>query len=321
MIPQNEEKINISKFYQKKKLNIIVSKKLIDSRVYKLKKRGFKMKECSTTLVYEYCPECEATVIKQVNLCRDRLCPVCNWRLSLKRYAEMLQIMERIEAEEYDCTFLTLTIKNCKPKELSDKLKLLSVGWDRLCKRKLIKENVIGWAKSIEVTYNEEKREMHPHIHVILIWKKGMYNNLLQLEIKQIWKDVLHIVYDPIIDLREIHNRDTKKTHDEKVDEDRKITKAILETFKYAVKDKSLMDMPLSDFRTFALQFTGHRLISFGGIFKEIRKEILMEEEKKEEIKEEENIILKCNRCSSTMKRYVARWSFADDRYITEEEI
>ena len=38
-------------------------------------RRGWRMAECATQLIYNYCPDCDRYTVARTNLCRDRFCP------------------------------------------------------------------------------------------------------------------------------------------------------------------------------------------------------------------------------------------------------
>ena len=77
-------------------------------------RRAFAMRNCGSQMAIQYCEHCGLHRIRSTNLCRDRLCPVCRWRLAIKRYAEMVQVCD-IAKTEYPTNryfFLTLTIRS-----------------------------------------------------------------------------------------------------------------------------------------------------------------------------------------------------------------
>ena len=299
IIPKLSEKVN--KFTEKKKKAVVIGNKLIATKDKKLIKRGYRMVECSTELNFNYCPECGETHITKTNLCRDRLCPVCSWRLSLKRYRVMLQMLEMIDVTQYDAAFLTLTVRNCQAADLAATVKAMSRAFSNITKLKIWRP-VLGFAKSVEVTFNDSTRTMHPHLHILLLMEKGSYNHQLMPAVKDAWQHQLQISYRPIIDLREV--RDYNDGQD--------ITAAVLETFKYAVKSKDLEEMPMKEFKLFAQQINGLRLISFGGVLKVIKSMIAAD---LENLTEEEKEVISCKNCGSELQQRLYKWSFGQAYY------
>jgi len=299
IIPKISEKVN--KFTEKKRKAVIIGNKLLATKDKKLIKRGYRMVDCSTELTFKFCPECGETHITKTNLCRDRLCPVCSWRLSLKRYRVMLQMLEMIDVTQFDAAFLTLTVRNCQAADLAATVKAMSRAFSNITKLKLWKP-VQGFAKSVEITYNDTARTMHPHLHILLLMEKGSYTNQLMPAIKDAWQHQLQIDYKPIIDLREVRN----------YNDGQDITAAVLETFKYAVKSKDLEDMPMKDFKLFAQQINGLRLISFGGVLKVIKSMIAAD---LENLTEDEKEVISCKNCGSEMQQRLYKWSFGQAYY------
>lgn len=275
-----------------------------------LQKRGANMAQCSDILRVEKCPECGETRIASAGLCRDRLCPICRWRLSIKRYNEMLETMKLVEKNSTgaEYAFLTLTVKNCKVTKLRECVKEINEAWHRLMSRRSIKKVVKGWARSVECTYNK-RGEFHPHVHVIVMFAPGTYSDAMLKDFKQAWKECLRISYNPIVDLRRIKAKDGS-TKD--------IFPAILETFKYSVKDKDLDEMPRQAFINFARQFAGLRLVSFGGAIKEARALLGYKEDSPDEIEE---IKHKCPSCSAEMQEALLQWSTSESVYNIYEGI
>lgn len=222
----------------------------------------------------------------------------------------MLHIMDFISKyseRDYTYYFLTLTVKNCRITSLNDTVKHMSAAWNRLLQRKIWKRSIYGFARSVEVTYNFRARTFHPHFHIIVALENG--NTISELDMRRAWKEVLRIDYNPITDFRQIYNKKSAAPGEEK-----DITPAILETFKYSVKSKEIEDMPLNAFRALAEQISSLRLISFGGIFKEAKQALGLEFET---VTEDEIQIRKdyCSRCGTQMQETLFRWSFGTSTY------
>ena len=54
--------------------------------------------------------------------------------------------------------FLTLTVKNCRGEDLKSTIQMLLKGFDRMFRRAVFKKYVLGFIRSLEVTYNEQTR-------------------------------------------------------------------------------------------------------------------------------------------------------------------
>ena len=302
-------KVN-EKWTEKRKQAQETAKKMKQAGYFK---RGLRMMLCGTQLETYICPKCGEVKVKKANLCRDRFCPVCKWRLSLQRYSQMCKIMNWLNENEkkigtFKFGFLTLTIKNCKCSELSETLKLMNNAWDRCCKRKTFKENVSGWARSTEITYNQRSNTVHPHFHCIMLFERELTNNYineLRKEFTKMWKERLGVTYTPIVDFRKVVNMHPSN-------EFTNVEKAALETFKYAVKDSETNEMPLNSFRRVVEGLQSKRLVSFGGVLKLAKTETQAE---MEEVKEDtEDITIQCT-CGESIKEALLKWSFDENNF------
>lgn len=286
------------KFIEKKENAVKISNKLL---AIGEKKRGYLMKACNTEMQVYTCKCCGKAKIVNAHLCRDRLCPVCSYLLSIKRYNQMNRTINNIkDKDNYSWRFVTLTIKNCAPDFIEDTIKRMLAAWDKLCKRRALKRAIKGWGRSIEVTYNENTGEFHPHIHIIIAFDKTEYIPT-SLELRELWKESLSLDYLPICDIREPYSKDNLDS----------LSSAILEGFKYALKSKDLVDMPLNSFRSFVYAIKGVRLIAFGGIIRKARQELGIIENDEAEQEIEEAAIC----CGQNMSRAIARWSFESKTY------
>lgn len=211
----------------------------------------------------------------------------------------------------YTPAFLTLTIRNCAPEDLAFTLKKMSQDWNRMLNRRLIKEEIKGWAKSLEITYNRRTDTFHPHFHVLLLSEGYMTAGQMQEFFNKAWKKAARLEYDPITDYREINDYNGEKIQATDIDNE-VFTKAILETFKYSVKSDQVSKMPLSTFRAMVNAVAGCRMVSYGGIIKEARKALLIDQE--DEFQEDEIKKQKCE-CGEEMLDATLAWSFTKQRY------
>jgi plasmid rolling circle replication initiator protein Rep len=202
--------------------------------------------------------------------CRERLCPMCVWRRSLKCFHQVSQIMNHIEKEFPDITpvFITLTVKNCKGEELKDVLDNIFKGWHRLfCVRK-VNRVIKGWFRALEVTYNHKKDTFHPHLHAIFLVDKQYFRCNEYIKIEEwvkLWRRSARLDYDPICDIRKVKINDGNY-------------KAISEIAKYTVKYTDYLpnDNVLAQrlVRMLNVTLRGRRLLAFGGLMKVIAKKM-----------------------------------------------
>ena len=227
--------------------------------------RAARMRMCSDTIRYDYCPDCGKYHVERANLCRDRFCPVCSRRLALKRFAIMIQIVDELRKTFPDArwSFVTLTVKNCNPEYLTETINDMAKSWDKLARRKKFRETVAGWARSLEVTYNRRTRELHPHFHILVMWKEGRAPE--RGYISGTWLDLVKTFASPLAQ----NEQDIGSYNETPADDPEAVMGAVLETYKYSVKSADLKQMPLSDFQKLDAYIKGRRLVAFGGAIRE----------------------------------------------------
>lgn len=99
----------------------------------------------------------KAFKLYDANFCRDRLCPMCSWRRSLKIFNQVSQIMNVIEGK-YRFIFLTLTVRNCSGSDLPQVITRMQTAWSKGIRyNKRFKKAVKGYFKALEVTHNLQK--------------------------------------------------------------------------------------------------------------------------------------------------------------------
>lgn len=213
---------------------------------------------CSQILDFKMIDEDEAVKLKLNNtkFCRVRNCPVCAWRRSLRWKAKAFQILPSIvEAyPKHRWLFMTLTIKNCRIIELRQTIQNMNKAWQRLVQRK--KFPAIGWLKSTEVTRGKDN-SAHPHFHCLLLVSSSYFGGqyMKQDEWVKLWRSVLRIDYNPIMDIRALKKGTAPMS-------------LVPEILKYCTKESDLVAN-----REWFLEFTKQmhklRCVSTGGILKE----------------------------------------------------
>lgn len=232
-------------------------------------KRAFRVRDCGTLLGFAKELGGEGKVrLHTANFCRERLCPMCAWRRSLKVFHELSRVMDTALQENPKLVpvFLTLTLRNCPGDELSQVLDSIFGGWRNLTNHRKMKRIIKGWFRSLEVTYNQQADTYHPHIHAILLVDKGYFKGPDYMETTEwvrMWRTAMGLDYDPICDVRRVRNG--KK-------------KSVAEVSKYTVKDTDYIkaDPDLTDKLVAVLggALRSRRLYAYGGLLKEIAKRL-----------------------------------------------
>lgn len=202
--------------------------------------------------------------------CKNRLCPMCAWRRSKKIFSQVMKIMDVIKCD-YEFIFLTLTVPNVSADMLNSKLNEMQVAFRKLIRRKAVKSVCIGYFKALEITYNRERDDYHPHYHVILAVPKNYFKSnfyITQLQWLNMWQKSMKDDNIKIVDVRKLRAKD-----------DRGIGSAVAEVAKYSVKptdyiftDNNMLTDKLV--YTFDSVLFNRRLCSFGGCFAEARDKL-----------------------------------------------
>lgn len=271
--------------------------------------RVARMLTCGDTLGMAYCPSCQKTHIVHNSQCRDRLCPLCSWRLSIKRYHEMLEVLDYLkpQMDNKRVAMLTLTVRNVKPQDLRQCLADLSKAWKRLHQSKIFR-SVWGWARCTEITYNSQTKTMHPHMHILIITEENAADIASMMgQLKAGWKAAARLKYNPIIDLREAYSKNG----------DRDIIACAGEAFAYSIKPATTAAMSLSHLAIFADSIAGYRFIGYGGSIKAARVALGIVDTEDTEDSHSEEI---CT-CGTPLEHMVLAWSAGGYRRLQREEV
>lgn len=207
----------------------------------------------------------------QAYFCKNKLCPMCNWRRSMKYSYQTSRIVDEAIKQEPRARFifLTLTVKNVAGNDLNQTLSSLTQSFDRLFRRAKVKKNLIGYLRSVEVTHNELTNEYHPHIHVLLMLKTSYFkggNYISQEEWGDMWSQSLKVDYVPMVDVRAVKEKG------------KGLRGAILETAKYPTKPFKL---EMENKQVVDDLYNGlyrKRQLGYGGLFKVIKKQLALDD-------------------------------------------
>lgn len=122
--------------------------------------------------------------------CRDRLCPRCQKARAAKMHTRTLDLVRRMDARR----FMTLTRPH-QDTPLGVQLDELIAAFRQLRRLAVWRKHVAGGVWALEITYNAERNEWHPHIHIIC---DGCY--FPHAELKAAWSEI--IGSESIVDIR-----------------------------------------------------------------------------------------------------------------------
>ena len=227
--------------------------------------KAVRLRNCATLL--DFAVGSDGTKkLANANFCRVRLCPMCNWRRSLKVFSQTLSIMRYLESQNYAFIFCTLTVRNCEGQDLSDTITAMMTAWSRFIGYKDIKKAIKGTFRALEITHNLDIKStsyntFHPHIHVVFAVNKSYFTSrdyLSKDKIIELWRKAAQLNYNPSVDIRKIKSAQAK---------------AVAEAAKYAVKANDYIilddwDLSLDTIRILDKALDRRRLVSYTGVFK-----------------------------------------------------
>lgn len=260
---ENLQLVKIYKTAREKNINLIT-----DSRL-------FNLEHCADTLLFAENAEGKKK-LKSANFCRLRLCPMCQWRRSLKMFGQVQTITDKILERDKSTRFLfaTFTVKNVDAENLETCINILNNKFLYLVSKnktfapaKKLKQNLLGYLKAVEVTYNTKDKTYHPHLHVIFAVKSTFFKNkqnyMTKKEWINLWQQALGVDYKPQTDIRAIKSGTAK---------------AVAEVAKYPVKTAPILslndDEAIQVLKTLTLSLHKKRFVAYGGIFKTIKQEL-----------------------------------------------
>lgn len=311
--------------------------------------RAEQVHNCSTFLEFtlERDKTIDKKKLHRINSCKRRLCPACMYRKSLKHFANMKRITEEVERQykksghHIRYIFFTLTMENVKGEELSAAVTRLLKGFESFRRKRISGGNkylgdiFFGMARALEITVDrneyitsamyERKKDYyatrglnkgdknpnylkyHPHIHIIACTTYEMYGKdkiyIDNFKLSQMWQECLKVDYMPITDIRPFKAKHATTAG-----------KELAEIAKYTVKPSEYLtgdieeDSEVIGYLDTALY--NRRLVAYTGIFKEIYKELKLNDK----IDKEDNNI----DTDTVLLRYF--WDFTKTLYYRDKD-
>lgn len=130
--------------------------------------------------------------ITSVNYCRNRFCANCIKLIQATRLKNLSGILDDTMVD-YDLYHVVLTLPNVTAKDLADTVDILFEAFAVLVEYMKGKRTITGMdfsflgyyaaLRALEVTYNKETGEYHPHIHSVFAFRKGLVFNKIQTNV------------------------------------------------------------------------------------------------------------------------------------------
>lgn len=199
--------------------------------------------------------------------CGDRMCPACARSRSLRAAANAAQVATLLRSREQLPTsyHVVLTVRNVSADVLRDTIGVMIDALRWMLRRRTVSPLIAGWARNIEITYNRYDGTYHPHVHLLVIPHDADAVASSTWWAVQ-WADALNanghnLDYVPIC-----HSVATWSVG------------ALAEVSKYITKLSAVYSLPADQrydvVRTIDAAVHGRRLLSYGGIWADARREL-----------------------------------------------
>lgn len=303
--------------WKEKKLSNIHYYELIEILQFKKAER---VGSCAEILEFKQDKETGHKTLYKAWFCKSRLCPICNWRRSMKNGLQAVKVVEEVikRRPTVRWLFLTISTKNVYDgAELDESIRHMHASFNRLMKYKKVQKNLIGFMRATEVTVNDVDNSYNQHIHVLLAVKSTYFENesnyINQSEWRKLWQRALKIDYLPYAHISIVKPKGKYKTKTDGV------KGALLEVAKYPVKDVDYLtdDLGTDLIRVADLEkgLNRKRLIGYGGLLNDIRKELeLSDVEDGDLIHVDEDAIKEVE--DDKAYTIIARWHWQRQNYI-----
>ena len=220
----------------------------------------FNIFNCGSFITFFADETLEKKKVNKSNFCKNRFCPLCAWRKAKKDSLKISVLLKYIQEElGYEFIFLTLTAPNVAGSDLSDEIKKYNENFKKLTKRKEVLKITKGYVRKLEVTYNSERDDYHPHFHIMIAVNKSYFKSRDYIKKKQwleLWKECMNDSSITQVDVRKMDTSDSN---------------AIAEIAKYGAKDSDYM-ISQEVFDMFYKALKGKQLLTYSGVFKESLK-------------------------------------------------
>ena len=177
----------------------LISRLMLQSDL--LSDRGRKICDCGSFIGLSL-TETDSYSVTSANFCRQRLCPMCQRRRSLRTFSAVSKVYEIANKSGYQFLHVVLTVPNCPADALNKTCDFLfkqssllfrksdDVHTKAACKgnedikklRRNIKNSFKGVFRALEITFNDKLDidhpfAFHPHLHCLIAVKKSYFTS------------------------------------------------------------------------------------------------------------------------------------------------
>lgn len=313
---ENTEKkqVDTVSVYENKKIK---NHELVSFLMGKVSDKGMaRVDECGANLLFVANQDKSKARLWKGFFCNHKFCPTCSWRSSRKQMIKLSVVMSAIQEEyKYEYLFVTLTTPNVKADKLGDEIKHFNNSFSKLMRKKRFrgwgdkrkgesyKGFVKGYMKKVEVTYNDERDDYNPHLHVLMAVKPSYFKKdyLSKAEWLDEWRAATGQPEIEAIDIVRVKREQNNKT--------------ALEMAKYVAKDSDYL-LNQEVFDTFFSGLKNKRIIVYAGIMKEYANRYDIGELDKYKVKDNEvYVYILMAKFNFELMKYERRY-----RIMTDEE-
>lgn len=265
-----------------------------------------RLKECGNFIKFQASEDKTKFILAGGNFCKNRFCPFCSWLKAKRTAFELLELIKVVEyTEKLAFIFITLTVPNVPRESLREEIENFNKSFKRLFQTEEFKAFNKGFIRKLEVTYNEERNDYHPHFHLVVAVNKSYFKSrdyMSKRRLLELWQRATRNPAITQVDIKPCR-MDT--------------VKQIMELATYSAKQGDLYSSK-EVFDGFYEGLFRKKLLVYNGIFKEYKKKIEVGEVDPAEVMELNQIL------EETTKEFYLQWEkdnylIADERELPEE--
>lgn len=221
-----------------------------------------RLKECGNFIKFQSSEDKTKFMLSGGNFCNNRFCPFCSWLKAKRTAFELLELIKVVEyKEKFAFLFITLTAPNVPKEKLREEIEEFNVSFKRLFQTKEFKVFNKGFIRKLEITYNEERDDYHPHFHLVVAVNKSYFTSRNYMSKKR------------LLELWQRAKRDTSITQVDIKPCRMDTVKQVMELATYSAKQGDLYKSK-EIFDGFYEGLFRKKLLVYNGIFKEYKKKI-----------------------------------------------
>lgn len=261
-----------------------------------------RLENCSNYLQFQTNEDRSKFLLSGGFFCNNRFCLVCSWLKAKRTAFELLELLKVVQINENKAfVFITLTVPNVSASQLRSTIEDMNISFNRLWKVKEFKAMNKGFIRKLEITYNSERDDYHPHFHIVCCVNKSYFTSrdyLKKKRLLELWQQATRNPNITQVDIKPCRMNTVKE---------------ILELATYSAKQSELY-LSKKVFDGFYEGMYRKKLIVFNGLFKEYRKKIEVNEINIDDILELAQLK------EQTVKEIIYIWEKSDNEYKEKME-